>query len=355
MIKAGFLKEKLEDLYFIELKDSERPKALESGTPIPVHYSHFRSMMENGGEVFEGEAFIQGILYLGGLDPEFKYIDNYSRLLSDAEPGYFLSLIMKLVPYDSVQALITSIGAINLGSTDKDILLIAGNLCDSLYAETEDENYLKLAYRVYKFALGLYPDSGEMHYHMAFVLYNSNRFKLAREHFATSLRLGFDEYKEEVIGYMALAEGKESFEAGSELILNGRVHEGMELLLGIRDDFTDWYELNFFLGLGSRLMEEYDAAIHYFIKAKAIRSDDISLLNEMGMTYTLRGEHEKAIETLSDAAVLSPADPQVLCNLGIAFYEKGDTETALGFIEKSLESDPEDEITISWKKFILNN
>ncbi len=139
---------------------------------------------------------------------------------------------------------------------------------------------------------------------------------------------------------------KVQYEEGYNLVFQGRNEEGLEKLLPLEEDHSDWWNLLFMIGLAYKNMNEIETAKRYFEKILVIKPHQVDTMVELGLCEASTFNMEKAIEHFETAAKIKE-DPEILCNLGMAYLNNGDLDDAVYYIERAYELDPQDEITIA--------
>jgi tetratricopeptide (TPR) repeat protein len=86
---------------------------------------------------------------------------------------------------------------------------------------------------------------------------------------------------------------------------------------------------------------DIDGAVEEFKRALAVDTQNVNVLNSLGVCYGARGELELAVDAFETAAQLDPKDVMARYNLGLAHLKQGNKEKALGFLLEASRLDGE--------------
>jgi tetratricopeptide (TPR) repeat protein len=355
-IRLDFLRERLDQIAFIEIKKTleirDRLK-VDRNLPLPVNAKVVKEKIHDTDPSFLQSELVEGILLLMGLDPSFKYADSYKKLLLAIDEKILEitanHLLQNINEENQSDTLIQLVGLVHLGFESDAMLVQIGRLSQELYIITEDQEYDSLSYRIFVYLKKQETQEALPYYYLGYHEYNKGRYSEAEKHWEKSMQCGLGESEQ-----LALVEIQPQlklrlvYEEGVDLIFKGRYTEGVEKLLSIRDEFSEWWNLMFFIGLGYRYQEEYQKAIYYFNRANEINPEQEDVLNELGISYTMMRENDHAILVFSRALTMNPDNHEILCNLGITYYNMGNMEQAKKVIKRAHKLSPEDEVTNQW-------
>jgi len=365
-----YLLKKTEDLSFVELKhDTELNiktyKLPSKGLDVPIITEElaYNIKTRKEDEVLTINIITRGMIYLLGVDPVFKYRDEYIKFLYAVDPKIeeyilieslrflekfqfiegiiFLKALISLNPYN-IKALLNYSLAL-LEYRDKELLnknktytIFTNEAKDKLEALLDMDNKQGLAY-----------------YYLGFIYKDNKEFNKAKIHWGKALKLELEEdLKEHIRGLLLQLEDMVQYEKGYEAILEGRAREGLPLLMELEERYKTWWNLMFFIGLGYRQLNAFPEAIKYFKKVLELKSDQMDTIVELGLSYGGMGRLEEAIEYFYKAIDLGGENNEILCNLAMSYLELGDLEKSQIYVDRSLAINPNDEITIACKKKI---
>ena len=192
------------------------------------------------------------------------------------------------------------------------------------------------------------------YYHLGYHYYNQSQYIKAKVIWEEAMKLGLDEdiiaEIQENIGKM---DYRVQYEEGYTLVFQGKFEEGLDKLLPLEEEYGDWWNLLFIIGIAYKNMGEMDKAILYFEKILIIKPKQVDTLVELALCEASSFNMDRAVELLEQAAKIKE-DPEILCNLGMAYLNTGSIDDAIYYIERAYELNPEDEITISCMRELDN-
>ncbi|MEG1312141.1 MAG: tetratricopeptide repeat protein [Romboutsia sp.] len=188
------------------------------------------------------------------------------------------------------------------------------------------------------------------YYHLGYHYYNQGQYIKTKVIWEESLKLGLDtDLVSEIQENLGKMDFKLQYEEGYSLIFEGKSEEGLEKLLPLEDEHSDWWNLLFMIGLAYKSMNEIEQAKKYFEKILIIKPHQVDAMVELGLCEAETFNIEKAIEHFETAAKIKE-NPEILCNLGMAYLNNNELDDAIYYIERAYELNPEDEVTIACLK-----
>ena len=361
-----YLKERVDDIVFIHLKDDKslqvKDSILDSTVPLPIPLKEVVSRVKEEEQDNEISILkiIQGMVYIIGIDSEFKYNETYKKFLTTFDKDIFKFVLEQAIKLTEtghkVEALICFKACCYIKRNDLDSLYNYARCSEELAKEWSGESVKDFedeAVEVFENLVEIHPDFPLSYYHLGFHYVNRKFYKKAEVTWDKCLELGVDENKEmEILNKLSEISYKIQYEEGYNLVLSGRPQEGLEKLLPLEEKYPEWWNLQFFIGLSYRYIMDFEEALKYFLKAHRIKPSQTDILNEIGLCNISLGRTMEAIKYFKRALNIKNEDPEILCNLGIAYIEDGNIELANKYVSKSLEINPDDEITNAWMKKI---
>lgn len=356
-----YLKEQVERVVFIELKEDaplikDRFEYLQ-GVPIPILVKELSQHIDQAGasaEQIPVDEMIRGMIYIMGLDHQFKFTSTYQRFLYEYD-----SKIEDYISYEGLKlaengdlndALIYFKALLCMNEDNINGLLNYGRCCQDLGVKFEDpvmqKDYIRVAIAAFEILTEKYPDFALAYYFLGFHYINDRLFKKAQITWEEAIQLGLDEEKEkEILIQLSKLKDHIQYEEGYTLILNNHPKEGLEKLLPLEETFKDWWNLLFFIALGYRQLGNFQEAIGYLERIIKLNPSQADTYNELGICYASVGNYIKAEKYLKKALQLLEDDSEVLCNLAMVYMELGRYELAEEYLKESASINPEDEIT----------
>lgn len=371
-----YLLRKTEELAFITVKKDgdfhldgyEIPK---EGLNVPIKNDVLvKGIKEKTAqEGLNSMSIADAMIYIIGIDPEFKYNSEYKKFLSALEKkvsfevrsyaGYMSRKYFELGEY--TDALIYIKGLITLYPRDIEGLYNYAIVCQEVattYQKDGDANamnaFLLEAGEKLEEIIKMDENFALAYYHLGYHYYNQNQYIKAKSIWEEAMNLGLDEdIIAEIQDNIGKMDYKVQYEEGYSLVFQGKFEEGLEKLLPLEEEYNDWWNLLFIIGIAYKNMGEIDKAMLYFEKILMIRPKQVDTLVELALCEASSFNMDRAVELLEQAAKIKE-DPEILCNLGMAYLNTGDIDDAIYYIERAYELNPEDEITISCMRELDN-
>lgn len=371
-----YLLRKTEELAFITVKKDadfhldgyEMPK---EGLNVPIKNEVLvKGIKEKTAqEGLNSMSIADAMIYIIGIDPEFKYNDEYKKFLSCLEKkvnfdvrsyaGYMSRKYFELGEYTDSLIYIKTL--ITLYPEDIEGLYNYAIVCQEVattYQKDGDAKamnaFLLEAGEKLEKIIDLDENFALAYYHLGYHYYNQSQYIKCKLIWEEAMRLGLDEgIMAEIQENLGKMDYKVQYEEGYSLVFQGKFEEGLEKLLPLEEEYSDWWNLLFIIGIAYKNMGELDKAMLYFEKILMIRPKQVDTLVELALCEASSFNMDRAIELLEQAAKIKE-DPEILCNLGMAYLNNGDIDDAIYYIERAYELNPEDEITISCMRELDN-
>ena len=314
-------------------------------------------------------SIADAMIYIIGIDPEFRYNDEYKKFLTALEKkvnfnvrsyaGYMSRKYFELG--ETTDSLIYIKALVTLYPDDIEGLYNYAIVCQEAATAYQKDNDVKAmndflleAGEKLEKIINMDESFALAYYHLGYHYYNQSQYIKAKVIWEEAMKLGLDEdiiaEIQENIGKM---DYKVQYEEGYSLVFQGKFEEGLEKLLPLEEEYSDWWNLLFIIGIAYKNMGEIDQARLYFEKILRIKPKQVDTLVELALCEASSFNMERAIELLEQAAKIKE-DPEILCNLGMAYLNSGNIDDAIYYIERAYELNPEDEITISCMRELNN-
>lgn len=364
-----YLLRKAEELAFIKIKNDgefklegyEIPK---DGLDVPVKNEVLvkgikeKTAQDNINTMSIADAMI----YIMGIDSQFKYNDEYKKFLNalqnkvnfDAK-SYIGYMSRKYFDIGEVtDSLIYLKALITMYPEDLEGMYHYAIVCQELakqYQKDSDNEgmnkFLLEALEKLEKVVELDENFALAYYHLGYHYYNQGQYVKSMYIWEEALKLGLEvDLIAEVQDNIGKMDFKVQYEEGYSLVFQGKSEEGLEKLLPLEIEHSDWWNLLFMIGLAYKNMNEIEQAKKYFEKILLIKPHQVDTIVELGLCEASTFNMEKAIEHFETAAKIKE-DPEILCNLGMAYLNNGELDDATYYIERAYELDPQDEITVS--------
>lgn len=364
-----YILKKAEELAFIRIKHDgefslEGYSIPKEGLDVPIKNEVLVKNIKTGAanDGLNPMSIADAMVYIIGIDSQFKYIDEYKKFLSALETKLKLN-INEYMGYMSrknfeagefTDALIYLKALITFDNKNVDGLYHYSLVCQELaksYQKDMDEKamnaFLLEALDKLEEVINLDESFSLAYYHLGYHYQNQNQFVKAKVIWEEALRLGLDEdTTAEVQEQLGKLVNKVQYEEGYNLIFQGRASEGLEKLEPLLDEYPDWWNLLFMIGLGYKELGQIGDAIKYFEKILITNPKQVDAIVELGLCDAIQGDLNKAVDRFEEALKIKE-DPEILCNLGMAYLNIGNLDDAIYHIERAYELNPEDEVTVA--------
>ena len=364
-----YLLKKADELAFITIKNDgdfklEGYTLPSGGLDVPIKNEVLvKGIKENTAqEGINSMSIADAMIYIMGIDSNFKYNNEYRKFLKALEQNINLDL-KAYMGYmsrkyfeigESTDSLIYLKALITMFPEDLEGMYHYAIVCQELaqqYQKDSDNegmnNFLLEALDKLEKVIDLDENFALAYYHLGYHYYNQGQYIKAKVIWEEALKLGLQEdFVAEVQENIGKMDFKVQYEEGYSLVFQGRNEEALEKLLPLEAEHSDWWNLLFMIGLAYKNMNEIEQAKSYFERILILKPHQVDTMVELGLCEAAAFNLDKAIEHFETAAKIKE-DPEILCNLGMAYLNNGELDEAIYYIERAYELDPQDEITVA--------
>lgn len=314
-------------------------------------------------------SIADGMIYIIGIDYKFKYNEEYKKFLKALEDkinvnfeeyiGYMGR--KKFEEGEMTDSLVYFKALITIDNSNINGLYHYALVCQELGKnhqkngqEKEMNEFLLEALDKLEIILEIDPSFAPAFYQLGYHYYNQSQYIKAKITWEQGLKLGLDEESTmEIQEQLGKIQSKVQYEEGYNLVFQGKSDEGLTKLIPLVEEYPEWWNLLFIIGLAYKDMQDLGEAISYFEKILILKSRQVDTLMELGLCYSMI-DIDKTIEYFHKALDIKE-DAEILCNLGMAYLNRGDIDIARDYIEKAYELNPEDEITVACMRELDNH
>ena len=364
-----YLLKKAEELAFITIKHDgefqiEGYKIPNEGLNVPIKNDVLvKGIKEKTAQDnINAMSIADGMIFIIGIDSKFKYNEEYKKFLDAFKVKVNLDLkaymgYMSKKYFDIgelTDSLIYLKAMITMYPNDIEGLYHYSIVCQEI-AKQEQKSmnndsmnaYLLEALSKLEMIIQIDESFSLAYYHLGYHYYNQGQYIKAKVIWEEAMKLGIEEeLVREIQDNIGKMDFKVQYEEGYSLVFQGRNEEGLEKLLPLEDEHSDWWNLLFMIGLAYKNMNEIEEAKKYFEKILIIKPHQVDTLVELGLCEAGSFNMDKAIEYFETAAKIKE-DPEILCNLGMAYLNNNELDDAIYYIERAYELDPQDEVTVA--------
>ena len=357
-----YIRKRTEDLSFLQLS----PNAIkvknytmpDEGLFIPLLTTELANNIKTKEEdkIVNANAIVRGMIYLLGLDADFKYKDEYIKFLYAVNPDIENYINYEAIKFADEGKMVESIIFLKalLVLNNKNIYYMFNYGLTLIKYASEDlkdklkvqETFRREATIFLESILDMNEEFALAYYHLGFLYLHNKQFSKAKIYWEKYLEYDTDtELINEISQMLLQIEDQVKYERGYEAVLGGRPEEGLLLLLELEERFEKWWNLLFFIGLAYRQLSQYDDAISYFNKVLQIEENQMDTLVELGLCYGAIRNYNQAIECFEMVLNIGGENNEILCNIAMVYMEIGDLVKAKKYLEHSLALNADDEIT----------
>ncbi len=368
----NYFKKYTDRISFIEIKKDafiEINRYKVSGKfPLPILTERLAKEIKKGSAFEEVNLryIIDGIIYTIGIDPGFKYIKEYKKILykydENIESYILYKGLEKLEAKDYNNASIFFRTSIALNRNNIKGLFNYGLSLEGLanmYFEKGEEkkgelffskakdNFETILDMDPKFSLAYY----KLGYHYKF-LGQSLKTKLIWEKFIL-----IDDNKEriqEIREELDNINDDVEYEEGVRLIFEGKYEEGNEKLLKLKDKYPSWWSINYMLGISYKDLGLEKEAINFFKETIKLEPKEVDVYNDIGILLSELGKNKDAIKILTKGINIYDKDYKIIFNRGLIYLQLGEYELAKVDIDKAYNLNP-DNTMIREQKEVLDS
>jgi tetratricopeptide (TPR) repeat protein len=363
-----FFKSKTDNLSFMHLKEEAsvniRGYKISSDIPMPMLIDELVEEIKTNRaqEEIKITSFIDGMIYVIGVDPGFKYADEYKKILykyNENIEDYILYKGIKFMDDNKIDdslAFMKALVTLN-NSNIKGIFNYACALeekANRLFKYNQNKlakKFLGEAVSQLEDITNIEPNFSLAYYKLGYHYMHMKQFKKCQITWEKFLDLDDNEDRiEEIEVNLAKIQDDVTYEEGYYEILRGKAEVGLEKLLPLKEKYSDWWNLLFIIGLGYRQLGRFVEAKKEFENVLAIKPNQPDTLNELGLCLASLGEYEEAVNRFTQAINLRPNDYEIKCNRGMTYLKLGKLDEAAKDIEAAYKQNPNDEITILCKQ-----
>jgi tetratricopeptide (TPR) repeat protein len=333
--------------------------------PLPVEKDE--SIEKGSLAELSWEKIFAAMLQILAFHRDFKHLDYYRRFIAAVKPELSEQLIdsgvekAKNNDLTTAEEIFLAVEGLEPDNTTNIINMAllyehkASLLSDK--NSTDSNNYIDMAFDLYKKALSIDSSSENIHYYTGKFYLNRQNFEKAKEHFSLFLELGDPdedtEKRKSVSKFLREIESSNmldsKFKEAYDMIQLCREEEGIKIISEFIEKSPDIWNAWFILGWGYRRIGKYKEAYDAFSKVLELGEKSVDVLNEIAICSIETGKHKEAEKYLLQALKLEPENVKIISNLGILHYKSGDIKKAKSFFLASLEYDKNDEIA---KKYL---
>lgn len=351
-----YFSQKLSSILFLDVKKEKLMKLfnvyLSENIYMPIKSSKLIESIKKGDPLEEIPIFlfIEGMFYVLGIDENFKYSDDYKKMLLSmpSSISFIKGIIFNEVKKESYEdAFIFLKGLVQVEESRENydkLLSLAENirLKDSSFKNEE-------LYIIEK--AKIFDNNPSPYLYEAIIKREEGDYESALFSINTYLSKG-GEKTLEVSEFIHSLNNIIDYERGKEL-LDEDADRALKLLIPLLEEYGDDASLYYYIAVGYRILGNFEKAIYYLNEALAINDVLVEVVNELGINYASLEDYNTAIKYLRKAFEATKS-VEICTNLIMCYLNSGDIEQAKNHLEIAKKLDSKDEIVIELDKIINN-
>lgn len=341
-----FLKEKLASILFLEVSKDAFNKVfktnLDENIFVPIRSTNLMDKVKSGSnfEAIPSDLIVEGMFFVLGADPAFKYSSSYRRVLSGISKSteFIKGIIYNEITKENLEdAFILLRGLIeieeNMENYDKTIVLLENlRIKDSMF-KNEEMDILKKAEGISGFI--------RPYVYEAILLKESGELEKSLISLETYLSKGGEETPE-ITELKCSLKSSLDYEKGKALAYD-EPEKALRYLLPLIDEFGDDATIFYYIAICYRVLENYEKAIYYLNEALSIDNNIVEVVNELGINYASIGNYEEAIRYFRKAFEVTK-NVEICTNLIMCYLNAGNIDMARKHLDIAIKLDPKDDI-----------
>lgn len=301
---------------------------------------------ENSLEEIPVSFFIEGMVYVIGADPGFKYAAYYINILNsiNESKNYIKGLIYKEIKDSDYEEAYITLKGLNQIEKDCEVYDKILFLCERL----------RKKYNMFKEEeLSLINEAKCLENYSAPFIYEAYICAEDKDYEAAAFNLNnflakggketpeITEFKHNLKNLINYNKGKE--------LLYDEPKEALMCLIPLIDEFGDDPYLFFYIAVAYRILENYEKAIYYLNESFSLDNNIVEVVNEYGINYAMIGDYDKAIAYLRKGFEVTKS-VEMCTNLVMCYLNKGDKLNAKNHFELAKKIAPKDQVVLELSK-----
>ncbi|NLJ78842.1 MAG: tetratricopeptide repeat protein [Tissierellia bacterium] len=352
---------KVDQISFIELKEGAwvdvGDYTIEDDIPLPIVTDTLLKEARDGEveEGFKASHLIEGIIYILGIDPEFKYNEQYKRILysydSKIEDYIMYTGFQHIQKGDYEQGAIyfralTHINEKNVQGLFNYALCLENlsrNLIDQGKIQKADRFLLESTNQL-EDLIGISEEFAPAYYKLGYYYRYFDQYLKTKLIWEKYLAMGDNEiYLQEVREQLESITDDINFEIGSDALNRGDYRLALENFLPLSDNRGASWNVYYLIGLAYRGLGDYENAIESISKAIDLGARDANIYNELGICLFTVGDADRAIDIFNKGIELEEGNYRIIFNRGMVYMRLGLLEEAADDIKRAYMLNPDDE------------
>lgn len=360
--------EKTYKVSFIELKKGTHidigDYVIEDDLPLPIVTDTLLKEAKDGNieEEFKMSYLIEGIIYILGIDGNFKYKNQYVKILYNYDSeieDFILYEAFGYIEGDDYET--ATIFFRSLTHVNKDNVQGLFNYALSLERLSEDyisrkeaekgNDFLLKSTKYLENVLDISEKFAPTYYKLGYHYKYFKQFLKAKLIWEKYVKLkDNEEHLQEIREQLELLTDDVDLEEGLSYLNREEYEKALEKFLGLAEKHKTWWN-NFYLsGLAYKGLGDFKNAIEFFYDAIDLDGKDVNVYNELGICLFSLGDLDKAINIFNKGIELDDTDYKIVFNRGMTYIKQGLTKKGIDDINMAYMLNPKDDMVRNQKK-----
>lgn len=357
------INKKLKNLVFIDLKEEYHLEDvnLPVGFSLPIKLDYLIEGIKEKEleEEINLEKIVEAMVYLLGIDNEFKYSKDYKEILKKLKidlKNYAMHKAYISQEEDPLDSYIFLKAYEEVVGEDPDIIFKEANILEALYNQIHEEEYekseklLNFIIKKYNKVLNLDETYSLAYYRLAYINLAFAKFIKANMYFEKFINLSRDEeLKDQVRKELEIIRNNVSFDSAKTYLSYGDYDKALNQLENISEDFDKDESFYYTYALSYYNMGDLDKAEEYG-KLSVEKKTTEENINLLATIYAGRQEFTRSIEILELGLEEIEESYPLNYNMGIIYLNMNEREKGIEYLEKANKLNPNKEL----ESFIKN-
>lgn len=348
---------KLKNLVFIDLKEEYHLEDanLPVGFSLPIKLDYLIEGIKEKEleEEINLEKIVEAMVYLLGIDSDFKYSKDYKEILKKLKidlKNYSMHKAFVNQDKDPLDAYIFLKGYEEVAGEDPDIIFKEANILEGLYNKIHEEEYeksqklLNIIIKKYNRVLNLDEGFALAYYRLAYINLALAKFIKANMYFEKFINLSKDEeLKDEVRKEIEIIRNNVNYDSAKTYLSYGDYDKAINQLDSISEDFDKDESFYYTYAISYYNIGDMDRAEEYgklSVEKKATEEN----INLLATIYAGRNEFTRSIDILELGLEEIEESYPLNYNMGIIYLNMNQEEKGLEYLEKANKISPNKEL-----------
>lgn len=351
---------KTDKVSFVQLKEGTHIKigdyTIKDNIPLPIETNTLIEEIKEGNieEELKISHLIDGVIYILGIDKDFKYKDEYKNILYNYNQkieDYILFKGFKLIEEKNIDDGTIFFRAL-VGLNNKNIdglfnyALALENIAKKhIHSNQKDKGDAFLIESTNKLEtiLDMDEDFSLVYYKLGYHYKYYEQFQKAKLIWEKFMNLDKDyERIQEIREQLELIEDDANYEEGLNFLISGKYENALKKLMPLSYKYKEWWNIFYLIGLAYKGIGEYEEAIDFFYEALELDGVDVNLYNELGICLFGLGDITEAINIFNKGIDYDDGDYRIIFNRGLAYLKLGIMDKAKEDIKAAYRLNPND-------------